>query len=162
MPSPTHPAGPRPMRRLVGATLAVVALDQGAKAAAEHLSHPSALLLPMRNPALSLQMLDAGRWAETAAMTAGLVLAGLLLVPRVGRGALPVTWPALLLGGAAANLADRALLGAVRDFLPLGPVVLNPADLAVLAGLLGLLLTLTPLQHAAPRGPRMNPTSERR
>jgi lipoprotein signal peptidase len=138
----------------------VVVIDQGAKAAAD-LSHPSALLLPMRNAALSLQLLDAGRWVGTAAMTAGLVLAGLLLVPRVGRGALPVTWPALLLGGAAANLADRALLGAVRDFLPLGPVVLNPADLAVLAGLLGLLLTLA-LQRAAPRGPRMNPTPERR
>ena len=38
-------------------------------------------------------------------------------------------------GGAAANLVDRSLRGGVVDFVPIGPIVLNLADLAVVTGL---------------------------
>jgi hypothetical protein len=47
----------------------------------------------------------------------------------------------VLVGGALSNLVDRLLLGAVRDFLAVAHVVVNLADLAVLAGLVGYGLT---------------------
>jgi lipoprotein signal peptidase len=40
----------------------------------------------------------------------------------------------LQLGGAASNLADRLVTGAVTDFFVAGPIVLNLADLALVAG----------------------------
>jgi signal peptidase II len=40
----------------------------------------------------------------------------------------------LQLGGAISNLSDRLTLGAVTDFLIAGPIVLNLADLALVAG----------------------------
>ena len=49
-----------------------------------------------------------------------------------------VTAGSLLLGGALGNLVDRAATGAVHDFLVVGPVVINVADVAVLAGVLAV------------------------
>jgi signal peptidase II len=42
----------------------------------------------------------------------------------------------LFIGGALGNLADRALTGAVTDFIAVGHLVFNLADLAVAAGLI--------------------------
>ena len=53
------------------------------------------------------------------------------------RHALPAWIPAFVIGGAAANLIDRAAFGAVHDFFVIPPVVLNVADVAVFAGLIG-------------------------
>ncbi len=62
-----------------------------------------------------------------------LLTAGLLLLHRTGR--LPA-WPvALTVAGAVSNLVDRAVLGSVRDFLVVGSVVINVADVAVIIGL---------------------------
>jgi lipoprotein signal peptidase len=47
----------------------------------------------------------------------------------------------LIIGGSLSNLLDRLLLGAVRDFLAIAHLVINLADLAVLAGVLGYGLT---------------------
>jgi lipoprotein signal peptidase len=40
----------------------------------------------------------------------------------------------LQLGGAISNLLDRLVAGAVTDFFVVGPIVLNLADLALIAG----------------------------
>jgi signal peptidase II len=40
----------------------------------------------------------------------------------------------LQLGGAASNLADRVAMGHVTDFVLAGPVVINVADVALIAG----------------------------
>jgi len=46
---------------------------------------------------------------------------------------------ALIIGGAISNLADRAALGYVRDFIPAVTGTTNPADIAVFLGMIVLL-----------------------
>ena len=93
-------------------------------------------------------------------MLFGVLIAALWLVPRT-RSPRQIAAGALLLGGAVGNLVDRVVWGTVRDFLPLGPVVANLADLAVLTG---LLLTLTSTWNPEhPSDDRPNPSlTERR
>jgi lipoprotein signal peptidase len=67
-----------------------------------------------------------------------MAVAGILLVPmyaraRTGGGVLVVA-AGLQLGGALGNLADRIAFGGATDFLHVGAVVLNVADLALVAG----------------------------
>lgn len=52
-------------------------------------------------------------------------------------GRLPTAVFGLLLGGVLANLVDRLADGSVIDWLPVGPVVLNLADVEVWTGLIG-------------------------
>ena len=60
---------------------------------------------------------------------------------------LPVWIPGLLIGGASSNLLDRLLLGSVRDFLATPWAVINLADLAVVAAVVGVAL-LRPTRRA--------------
>ena len=115
---------------------AVIAVDQVTKAAAS-MAGPGSVdfIHPVRNNALSLQVADASRGVEVLLMTLGVIAATLLARHWVRARQTPAWAAALVIGGAASNLADRAIIGAVRDFLAVGPVVLNLADLAVLAGL---------------------------
>lgn len=113
-----------------------MAADQLTKAAAtavgeQPFSHP------VTNPEFSLG-LAGGSLPMMVLVTVAAVLAfGAYVVWQAVRGRLPAWVPGLLIGGALSNLADRLLLGAVRDFLP-GPGVLwNLADLAVLVGIAG-------------------------
>lgn len=121
--------------------LAVITADQVTKSAAHHLGSQNPALTPVRNPGLSLQLVDTGRWGETAAMAVVLLIAAAVLGPRVRKGTLSPAAVALILGGAASNLFDRAVTGSVRDFLPIGPVIINFADLAVLTGLVLVAVT---------------------
>jgi lipoprotein signal peptidase len=69
------------------------------------------------------------------------------------RAGVPAWALAAALAGAASNLVDRAVLGAVRDWLIVGPIVINVADVAVIVGLLVVLrhLAASPRrQDAAP------------
>jgi len=51
--------------------------------------------------------------------------------------ALPVS---LIAGGALSNIGEAAVQGGVTDFIRIGPIATNIADLAVMDGVLGLLL----------------------
>jgi signal peptidase II len=87
------------------------------------------------NRDLSLGVAGGSAAALLAVMAAGLVAVGVLAWRELARGAVP-WWPvALALGGAVGNFTDRLITGAVRDFVPLGPVLLNGADAAVAVGL---------------------------
>ena len=125
----------QPTVTLVAGTAAVGALDLATKVAAPALA-PAApwLLAPMTNDALSLGVATATAPALVGAMAVGLLAAALVAVRLIGTGRVGVVGCVLLLGGALGNLVDRAATGAVHDFLIAGPVVLNVADLAVLAG----------------------------
>lgn len=46
----------------------------------------------------------------------------------------------LIIAGALSNLADRIYFGAVRDFIDIGMVTMNLADISVWAGIIMLLL----------------------
>ena len=128
----------RPLWVLVGM---IVVADQLTKAVSSRLG-THAHLVPMRNHALSLELIDGNRWVETAGMVAGLAVAVALLLPPVRSGRVSVLAAALLLGGAISNLLDRAVTGSVRDFVPIGPVVINVADVAVLTGVIGIAAAL--------------------
>jgi signal peptidase II len=55
----------------------------------------------------------------------------------------------LQLGGAVSNLTDRLLTGTVTDFFVVGPIVLNLADLALVAGtVIAVFVLWTDPQHA--------------
>ena len=73
-----------------------------------------------------------GMWGWVA-----LAVVGLLLVPVYLRGThtrLIALAAALQLGGALGNLFDRVMFGGATDFVAVGPIVLNVADVASLAG----------------------------
>ena len=135
---------PRPAwRRSVVVAAGVVVADQATKLAAELLAggQRHGPLVPLRNPSFSLGLAAATRPLALLAMSAGIALVTAYGVRAIGRSALPGWIPALVVGGAASNLADRLLLGAVRDFLAIAHLVINLADLAVLAGVIGYCLT---------------------
>ena len=111
----------------------VVGVDQVTKVTSSHLA-PVPGVTPLRNPASGLELVDAGRWVGSALMLLGVALAAGWLLPRA-HGRRAVLAATLLLGGATGNLMDRLVLGYVRDFLVIGPVVVNLADLAVVLGL---------------------------
>jgi lipoprotein signal peptidase len=114
----------------------VLATDQLTKAAAPLLSDVvPRMVLPLSNPHLSLAIVKAPRWSEVAAMMLVLVALFLLSPVLLRRTAVPAWALAATVAGAASNIVDRVFLGAVRDWMILGPLVINVADLAVLLGL---------------------------
>jgi signal peptidase II len=136
--------------------LAVVAVDQGAKAlVVDSLARGERRdlafgvdLVHVRNSGIAFGLFDGGGSALTILTLAALVLLVAYFALHTSR---PLLWLAtgLLLGGAVGNLLDRARDGAVTDFidLPLWPAF-NVADLAITAGVLSLLLSLE-LSHDA-------------
>jgi signal peptidase II len=115
---------------------AVLVLDQATKLffSADGAAAPVAVT-PVRNDRALLGVVGGGRLVLSIAM-AGLLLGfGLHLLRLVRDGRLAGWVAGLLVGGAAGNLVDRVLLGSVRDFLVVGNVVGNVADIAVLVGL---------------------------
>jgi lipoprotein signal peptidase len=122
-------------RRLAGVVAVVVLVDQLTKLAAGIVGPLGSLIYPVRNHALSLELAHGGRWPETAAMALGLVAAVVITGPRTAPSPVRAVAAGLLIGGAASNMVDRAVFGSVHDFLVVGPIVVNVADLAVVAGL---------------------------
>lgn len=108
-------------------------------AAAVAAGHTSGPLVPVRNHEFSLGI--AGAPPATTILLAGLgiaVAAAITLGPA-RRGELAPWIADCLLGGSLANLVDRVAFGSVHDFLATPWIVFNVADVAVVAGLAGLL-----------------------
>ena len=72
------------------------------------------------------------------------VLGAFLVVARAlaTRFGVSVLLPALVAGGTLGNTLDRLRLGAVRDFMATPWAIINVADLAVAAGVVGLAIAL--------------------
>ena len=154
------PAGLSPSLATASGVIAltVVAVDQATKALVRWvlpLCSPSACNGVHAGPFVFVNRTNPGAaFGIGAASTACVLLAATscLLIPPLGarlsaaganRGTVALTL-GLLTGGAVGNLADRIVFGAVTDFLiPGGHVVLNLADVAVMAGMamtIGLLV----------------------
>lgn len=118
----------------IGCAALVAGLDQLTKAVAG-LPVASAVAHPIRNSGFSLQLVRMSRWTETLAMAVVLVLIAVLCLRAVRRGWLSGWIAGLVVGGCLGNLLDRTAFGSVRDFLPVGPLALNVADLAVVVGI---------------------------
>jgi signal peptidase II len=113
--------------------LLVVVADQLTKAAAGTLR--SGAILPVHNPDYSLGLVSGAVPVLVAGSVLGLVVFGGHVLRRAARGLLAPWVCGLLIGGAVSNLADRAVLGAVRDFLATPWIVFNLADVAVVVGI---------------------------
>jgi signal peptidase II len=123
-----------------GVAAVVLVVDQLSKALASGLA-PDAGLRSVHNRDFSMQWASAPRLAEVALMATVLAFTALSARGALRAGRIPA-WPVgLVLGGSLGNLVDRTALGSVRDFLPLGHVVINVADVAVAAGLIAIALT---------------------
>jgi lipoprotein signal peptidase len=157
--SMSHRVGVAPERSMRPGMVVVV----GATALADQLTKLASasagpgwggVIRPTRNSDFSLGLASAPWAAQVVLMAAGVIVAAVVLNVAVRRQATPGWAAGLVIGGSVSNLTDRALLGSVRDFLRVGDVVLNLADLAVLVGVLAAL-------GAAVFGPRIA-TAERR
>ena len=113
-----------------------MAVDQLTKAGATALGN-TAVTHPITNAEFSLGLAGGSLAMMVLVTIVGIVAFGAYVVWQALRGRLPAWVPGLLLGGAASNLADRLLFGAVRDFVPTPWVLWNLADLAVLLGIAG-------------------------
>ena len=140
-------AATRGWARAIATTGLVVAIDQASKQAAVSQIERSEQvnvflgidLTNTRNTGVAFGALEGG------GLVIGLLI-GLALALLVGYFALHAARPWLwlpvgvLLGGALGNLADRARIGAVIDFIdPIAWPAFNLADAAIVLGVLGLL-----------------------
>jgi signal peptidase II len=119
----------------------VVAIDLVTKLAAAALAegHTGGPVVPVRNPEFSLGVAGASRFVMLAISAAGILVAAALVIRPALDGRLPAWVPIGLLGGAAANLIDRSAFGSVHDFIVTPWIVFNLADVAVVAGIVGLI-----------------------
>ncbi|MEO6713909.1 MAG: signal peptidase II [Mycobacteriales bacterium] len=143
------PATPLPDAAALAATVAtgVLLIDQVTKLVTAHVgSGLGGMNVPARNSEFSLGLATAPWPAQVALMAAGLAAAGVVLAIGVRRGLVPDWAAGLIVGGALSNLLDRALLGSVRDFLAVGPVIVNLADLAVVLGVIAALTAARPVR----------------
>jgi signal peptidase II len=125
----------------------VVAVDQATKqAAASAIERGDSVnvflgldLTSTRNTGVAFGAFEGGGLAVTLLIVIALVLLVGYFVLHAGR---PWLWlpVGMLLGGALGNLADRARMGAVIDFIdPVAWPAFNVADAAIVLGVLGLL-----------------------
>jgi signal peptidase II len=147
--------------RWLSLTLAVILLDRATKAWFEsqttegwrhELIHHFVYLVHSRNPGLAFGVLaDSASTGTRILLIAGSLLVigvlAFLLVRSDGSGALNSAGLALLIGGAAGNVTDRILHGAVTDFFEvwLGTYhypAFNVADSAITIGAIFILLEI--------------------
>lgn len=142
----------------LGVLLATLAVDQAHKwwmlavvGVAERGRYPALPFLDVRfvlNTGVSFSFLDGHSYDWQLALAAFAVLAALAMMiwlARGGTGRLMAVSLGLIAGGAIANAIDRVVLGGVADYiLPHAfgvdwPTVFNIADVAIVAGVVGLL-----------------------
>ena len=146
-----------PTTRLVIASAMVVVIDQVTKSLAQAGLLGTGWVEPVVNPDLALGLASGGSSAELLLGVTLVVLVGLVLRRRLMSGRIGVLPAGLVVGGSLGNLLDRAVGGAVRDFI-VGPgVVLNIADMALLVGVLLAILPLVAHPGAARGGQRREP-----
>ena len=116
------------------AAVAISVVDLTSKAVAQRLLHGTMVHI---NPALSLGHAPIAPELPVPAAVIGVGLYCALAWWSMSTRRLPC-WPlAALLGGALGNLVDHAEGGGIVDFIRIGSLVFNLADVAILVGLGG-------------------------
>ena len=100
------------------------------------------VFMPVHNPDYSLGVIAAPMFVLIAVSAVTLVAAGRYGMALARAGRISVWVPSAILGGAASNLADRFVFGAVRDFIPTPLVIFNVADVAIICGITAFLWSL--------------------
>jgi signal peptidase II len=135
-------------RRVVNVAVTTLLVDAATKVMA-NVAVPkgtATFVAPVRNSELSLGIAGGSRWHLVLLGVSCMIAAGILSMRAARNGRLSPWIPGLVIGGSLGNLVDRALFGAVHDFLVLPWAVVNIADVAVVIGLAGWIV-------AAPRRP---------
>jgi signal peptidase II len=127
--SHAHPAGVLAPATVIAANVALV--DQASKTLAR--AHGAAGNV-FHNHELSLGIAGASVPTLLALMALAVLAFGGYTAQLARQGRMSGWVPGLLIGGALSNLADRLMAGAVTDFIPVGHIVFNVADLAVILG----------------------------
>ena len=135
--------------RFVLTVLVLVLVDQATKTIAYHLEFEHNSVIPIGNPETALGLISGSRRMLVALTAGGVLLFGLYLMRRVRNG-LPPWIAGLLIAGAMSNLIDRLFVGYVRDFIALPGVIVNLADVFLVAGTIALLF----VDHRLSRAPR--------
>jgi lipoprotein signal peptidase len=137
----------------------VVFVDLATKVAASELAsnETTGAVVPVRNHEFSLGIAGAGLTTTIGLAAIGIVIAAALMWAPTRRGELAPWIPATVVGGALANLVDRILFGSVHDFLATPWIVFNVADVAVAAGLIGLIVTRLRHHHASSKAREVIP-----
>ena len=109
------------------------------------------VFLPVHNPDYRLGVITAPTIALIALSAITLIAAARYGIGLAHARRVPAWVPGVIIGGAASNLADRLVFGAVRDFIPTPLVVFNVADVAVVCGVVAFVWSMTrpPLTPAA-------------
>ena len=124
--------------RILVIAVAILAVDLATKTLAQAGMLAAGWIEATSNPDLALGVAGAPAGAELVLGFATLLVA-ILLLGRLRRDPGATAAAAFVIGGSLGNLADRLLLGSVRDFI-VGPfIVFNVADVALLVGLLAVL-----------------------
>ena len=105
----------------------------GAVAAADCIIKSEIKNPPVKNRGFALNRFEDHQKFVTVSsvLMTGAVAAALVLAPEKDR-----TGIALILGGAVSNTADRIFRKYVVDYIPVGKVVFNLSDFAIIAGAL--------------------------
>ena len=121
-------------------TASVVLIDQLSKIAAAH--GATGTIVPEHNPDYAFGIIRGS--APLLAIVAVLVLGAFLVVVDAlsSRFGISAFLPALVAGGTIGNTLDRIRIGSVRDFIVLPGAIINLADVAVAAGVVGLAIAL--------------------
>jgi signal peptidase II len=130
----------------------ILVLDQGIKAVAANAARPNLgeWFIPARNTSFSLGAGTGPPLLLAALALLATVAFAAYLKPLALSGAMPAWIPGLLAGGAVSNLLDRVLRGAIQDWLVTPWAICNLADLAVVIGVLGLIVSRCRAGSAAP------------
>ena len=132
---------PFPAHRTTGLLVAatVIAADQVTKNLA---SYGAPYGFVPRNPSYAFGIV--GGSAMTLIVGAAFVLGAFLVVADVlaVRFGISIVMPALVAGGTIGNTLDRIRLGSVRDFVSVPGALVNLADFAVAAGVIGIVIAL--------------------
>ena len=142
---------PRPATALRALTVTggLVLLDQVTKSAAVHAL--AGIVAPPRNPAYAFGIANGSPTELVVVSVAVLVLFLATVGPLAARYGVSPGIPALIAAGTLSNTLDRIRLGAVRDFIVTPWAIINVADVCVIAGIVGLVVTL--VRNASARTP---------
>ena len=148
------------LRLLAKIIAAVVTVDIALKSTIAALlapRHEFGPLVSLTNPRFLLGLTGTQQHAMVVLMVLGLFAATIVAILLLRRSLVSAPAMGLVIGGGAANTVDRAVHGAVQDYLLIGDVVVNLADMAVIAG---FIMTMTSLVgHARTRHLRSTPSS---
>ena len=132
--------GPSGTLAALTVTGGLVIVDQLSKVAAAQALR--GIMTPPRNPDYAFGIVGGSPIVLVIVAMSVLAVFVATIAPLSARLHISAGIPALIAAGTLSNTFDRIRLGAVRDFIVTPWAIINVADVCVMAGIVGLVLTL--------------------